>query len=647
MRRLLFLAVATGLAAVTVVALASASQSAQRKSSVAENPYSWLPAGISGDLGPAVTDFPQGGADIANTRFSLAKQINTGNVKNLKIAWETSWPVGNQTLESMEQQAIVVSGKGKNLPLESGTMFIATFLGMRAMDPTNGKILWDYVGPPQTGTGLAGRPDRTESFGKGLVFVGQQDRSVVALNAKTGAPVWTAQVQSAGIYPGLTGYNAEFVTRYFDDGKDGILLAGFTGAESPVRGHLDALNAKTGKLVWRFWTTPDPTQLPFITTWGNPAEASVGGGSIWSIPAADPELGLVYFGVGNCFPETGRQPGKNLWCDSIVALNEHTGQLKWYYQMVHHDEWDYDSPNPVIRANVKIDGKLVPTIMHGNKNGYLFVLRADNGGPVPHFKIPEVKVPDLSNGKGIQANNGWPTQPEPEGAAGQITPHCATAADGQLKIPGFPTAPNGRPIIPTCPFAYPWTDAYYLWGGGTGSGGGIGWPPMSYSPQTNMLYVCSQTEFIAQSLSSAGSSNQLSISSGPRGQVVPGEGGRFTAVNMGTNTIAWSKSYQGATDRDCYSGSVVTAGNLVFEPSSGNTFTAPFFGGKLYAYNATTGEELWSYQNPVTTGTTGGAGTIAAPPTTYMAGGKQYVAQNMIGRDSAGALNDRLVVFSL
>jgi outer membrane protein assembly factor BamB len=116
---------------------------------------------------------------------------------------------------------------------------------------------------------------------------------------------------------------------------------------------------------------------------------------------------------------------------------------------------------------------------------------------------------------------------------------------------------------------------------------------------------------------------------------------------MGTNTIAWSKSYQGATDRDCYSGSVVTAGNLVFEPSSGNTFTAPFFGGKLYAYNAKTGEELWSYQNPVVPGTVGGAGVICAPPTTYMAGGKQYVAQNMIGRDSAGALNDRLVVFSL
>ena len=83
-----------------------------------------------------------------------------------------------------------------------------------------------------------------------------------------------------------------------------------------MRGHLDALNAKSGKLIWRFWTTPDPVQLPYILTWGNPAEASVGGGSVWSIPSVDPQLGLVYFGIGNCYPETGRQPGKGLWCDS-------------------------------------------------------------------------------------------------------------------------------------------------------------------------------------------------------------------------------------------------------------------------------------------------------------------------------------------
>jgi glucose dehydrogenase len=647
MRRLLLLAVTTVVVAATTVALAAASRTAPHKSSVAENPYSWLPAGVSGILGPAEADFPQGGGDIANTRFSLAKEITTSNVKNLKIAWETTWPVGNQTLESMEQQAIVVSGKGKNLPLETGTMFISTFLGLRAMDPTTGKILWDYVGPPQTGTGLAGRPDRTQSFGQGLVFTGQQDRSVVAVNAKTGAPVWTAQVQSAGIYPGLTGFNAEFVTRYYDDGKDGVVLSGFTGAESPVRGHLDALNAKTGKLMWRFWTTPDPAQVPAILTWGNPAEAAVGGGSVWSIPGVDPELGLVYFGVGNCYPELGRQPGKNLWCDSIVALNWKTGQLKWYYQMVHHDEWDYDSPNPVIRANVKIDGKLVPVIMHGNKNGYLFVLKAANGGPVPHFAIPEVPVPDLNGGKGLANNNNWPTQPIPQGAAGQITPHCATEAEAKLKIPGYPTAPNGKPIIPTCFAASPWIDAYYLWGGGTGSGGGIGWPPMSYSPLTNMLYICSQTEYLAVSLVAAGSPQQQSISSGPRGAAVPGEGGAVTAIDMGTNTIAWKKSYQGSTDRDCYTGVLSTAGNLVFVPSNGNTYTAPFFGGKLYAYNARTGEELWSYQNPVVPGATAGAGVIQAPPTTYMVRGKQYVAQNMIGRGSDGALNNRLVVFTL
>ena len=235
--------------------------------------------------------------------------------------------------------------------------------------------------------------------------------------------------------------------------------------------------------------------------------------------------------------------------------------------MVHHDEWDYDSPNPSSGLNVKIDGKLMPrVIMHGNKNGYLFVLQGGERRCGPHFKIPEVKVPDLSGGKGLQANNGWPTQPEPEGAAGQLTPHCATHGRPMTqRAPAFPPLRTGADH-PDLSVRVPVNDAYYLWGGGTSYGRRDRLASRSgYSPQTNMLYICSQTEFIAYSPVLGGNSNQLSIRSGPRTGRGRSGGGRLTAVNMGTNTIAWSKSYRAQPDRDCYSGSVVTAGDLVFE----------------------------------------------------------------------------------
>src|SRR5581483_8507862 len=179
------------------------------------------------------------------------------------------------------------------------------------------------------------------------------DGSVVALNAKTGAPVWTVDTTGAG----TTGQGNVFgetnpPTTYFNAGGTGLVLAAPNGGDQPLRGHLDAYEAKSGKLVWRTWTTPDPTQLPFILSWGNPAQSATGGSAVWSLPTVDPQLGTVYFGTGNAFPYNGRAPGKNLWTESLMAVNSKSGVLKWYFQTTHHDEWDYDDPNPPVRVNV-------------------------------------------------------------------------------------------------------------------------------------------------------------------------------------------------------------------------------------------------------------------------------------------------------
>ena len=113
-----------------------------------------------------------------------------------------------------------------------------------------------------------------------------------------------------------------------------------TAVTAPLRVSIDAYNAKNGRLLWRFFTLPDVSNRA-IKTWSNPAEAATGGTAIWSIPAVDASLNRVYVGTGNPFPYTGRTPGKSLWADSEVSLSLKTGALQWYFQAVHHDEWDY------------------------------------------------------------------------------------------------------------------------------------------------------------------------------------------------------------------------------------------------------------------------------------------------------------------
>ena len=214
---------------------------------------------------------------------------------------------------------------------------------------------------------------------------------------------------------------------YYDDGKDGIILSAPNGGESPFRGHLDAFNAKTGALVWRNWTTPDPTQLPYILTWANPAEASQGGAAVWSIPAVDTELGLVYFGTGNLFPWTGRQPGDNLWGVSLQAVDWKTGGLRWYHQEMKHDIWDLDIPQPPTRMNVPINGKMTPVVAIGGKSGIMRVLHAGNGAYLPHFTFQKIQTYDPT-GRGKKLNGLSAVQWIPQGAAGCVTQLEQTAA---------------------------------------------------------------------------------------------------------------------------------------------------------------------------------------------------------------------------
>jgi alcohol dehydrogenase (cytochrome c) len=636
MRRFVTLIVAAGLVAVTIVGLAAASRtvpSAKQVKPAAES-LAYLPAGVA----PCTDNWLAPGCDVSNTAFSQLTQLNTSNVGGLKMVWQASF--NGPTFTATEQSQPICCA--------NGMMYQTTRNGFVALDPLTGKIIWQYQGVASntarvdSATPVYTTGARSEAYDPidNYVFTGQQDGSIVALKATTGAPVWTAQVSGIGTYGSATHAESNPYTVYYNDGKDGLVFAGPNGGESPIRGHLDAYDAKTGKLVWRSYMTPDPNQLPYILTWANPAEAAVAGATVWSIASIDPTLGDIYFGTGNPYPYTGRQPGKDLWSDSIVALNINNGQMRWYYQTVHHDLWDYDCPTPSVRFNAVVNGKLRKILAASCKTGYIYELDATNGHPI--FPIPETPVPDLNGGKGAALNNTWPTQPEPQGGAAQILIHCPTAQQAQAAIPGFPTAPNGTQIVPTCPFAPSYNDAYVLWGPYFALGG-TDYPRMSFDPLTNDLYVCANVTMQATENRSPTDYHQNYITTG----TVPSAGwsGSVSALNMTTNKLDWQAQFQANQDGACYSGVLSTAGGLVFSASKGNSTASVAtlnaqgvnYGGYFYAYDAKTGKQLWSWQNE---------DQIQAPPITYMFKGKQYVAIYVEGKVASGQ-RDRLTVFSL
>jgi len=469
------------------------------------------------------------------------------------------------------------------------------------------------------------------------------------------------QVAGAGLGTYGTSTSSESVpfTYYLNDGKDRLLLSAPNGGESPMRGQVSAFNAKTGKLVWRTWMTPDPTQTPAILSWANPAEAAVGGAPVWSIPAYDPENRNVLVGTGNTYPYLGRQPGKNLWATAYVALSVDTGAMKWYVQPIHHDEWDYDCPHSANFFKAIIHGKLTPVAAFACKNSYAFYVNPKNGHCI--FGCPEVKNSTLPgySADGENLNNVYPTQLRPVGAQGQLIEHCPTEAFAKEQFPFFPTAPDGKKMVLSCDMVAPNADYWIVVPFYTSNGVGVQ-SRASYDPQLNMQFWTA-TASIMYERNNSPTDYHTSITNSGRVNYT-GRTGTLTAINMNDNTVAWQKWFQ-ADEGNAYSGTFTTRSGLLFVATKGQTSGAgsgrnPDYtairqsggtvGGVLHAYDAKTGSELWKFQNPH-------GDLVEGPPMTFMYKGKQYVAEFMmcpVGTGTQGKYelcdsHDRLMVFSL
>jgi len=317
--------------------------------------------------------------DYANTRYSKLKQINSGNVGKLQVAWTFSTGV----LRGHEGAPLVIGN----------VMYVHTPFPniVYALDLNNdGKILWKYE-PKQDPNVIpvmcCDTVNRGLSYGDGKIILHQADTTLVALNAKDGSVAWS--VKNGDPAKGQTGTSAAAVI------KDKVLV-GISGGEFGVQCHVTAYDLKSGKQVWRaFSEGPDDQTLidaQKTTELGKPVGADssvktwqgdqwkIGGGCTWGWISYDPQLNLFYYGSGN--PSTWnpkQRPGDNKWSMTIWARSPDDGKARWVYQMTPHDEWDYDGINEMILADVNIGGQAKKILVHFDRNGFGYTLDRTNG----------------------------------------------------------------------------------------------------------------------------------------------------------------------------------------------------------------------------------------------------------------------------
>ena len=539
---------------------------------------------------PPVKNWITNGGTIYNQRYSPLDEIDTTNVKNLKAEWRTHLNgSGVGPPFSGEAQPIVHDGVAY-IPTGADDVF--------ALDVETGKLLWTYQSKldPKITTVCCGWTSRGVGLGEGKIFLGRLDGKVVALDQRTGKEVWSVQGDDW-----REGHTITSAPLYYD----GTVITGFAGAEFASRGRVRAYSAKDGKLLWTFYTIPGPGEVGH-ETWPQDSDAwKYGGGTVWQTPAVDPELGLIFFSTGNAGPDLNGsvRKGDNLFTSSIVAIDAKTGQYRWHFQQVHHDIWDFDSPSPVVLFDIELNGKMRKALAEVSKTGWVYILDRTDGTPL--IGIEERPVPQEPR----QETSA--TQPYPLGDA--VVPHS-------IDIPpqGYELVNEGRIFTPY------WNKPIVSKPNGLG---GTNWPPSSYDPRSGRLFVCSNDQIGMFSGGFKQDPKAGSIYVGGRfGSTDIPLNGIFAAMDMRTNKVVWRQRWKDS----CYSGSINTAGDLVFVGRNDGRFTA---------LDARNGNQLWQFQT--------GAG-VNATATVFQYKGKEKIMIYSAGNLFAGSPpGDSVWLFSL
>jgi quinohemoprotein ethanol dehydrogenase len=501
------------------------------------------------------------GRTQSETRYSPLKQIDTTNAKRLGLAWSYVMGAGG--------------GNQEGTPLMwNNTLYgITSWSVVFALDARTGKELWRWE--PEVNQ-QAARPavccgvvNRGIALYNGMIIAPSIDGRLFALNALTGRPVWETRI----VYT-QDQYTLTMAPRI----ANGKVVIGVSGSDHPTRGQFVAVDAQTGQLAWRFFTVPGDPSKPYevehlrraAATWGGDFYKNGGGGAVWDGFAYDPESNLVYVGTGNAEPWVqkfrGAQGLDNLYTCTILAVDLTTGQLKWHYQTVPNDNWDFDSVQQLMLLDLPINGRVRKVVTQAAKNGFFYVLDRVTGELIS--AEPFVRV-------------SW----------------------------AFGIGSNGRPLVNA--EAYYDQDPISIYPTG---GGAHNWSPMSWNPATGLVYIpSSYSSFPYQAAPTLrpgstgyvrppGQTKVIEPTIGP--EPPKGARGGLQAWNPVTQKLKWNIEGGGGIG----GGTTATAGNLVFQVIND---------GRFRALSADKGEVLYE----VKVNRTG-----MAAPITYEVDGKQYVA---------------------
>ncbi len=493
------------------------------------------------------------GRTYSEQRYSPLAKISDSNANQLGLTWYADL----DTDRGQESTPLVIDGM----------LYVSTAWSMvKAYDAKTGKPLWSYDPQVPRELGVNGCCDvvsRGIAAWNGKIYVATFDGRLIAVDAKTGKDVWSVVTVDRTKPYTITGAPRVF---------KGKVVIGNSGAEYGVRGYISAYDAETGKMVWRFYTVPGNPAEPFenkamemaAKTWAGEWWKEGGGGTVWDAISYDPELNLVYFGVGNGleWPRARRSAdkGDNLFLSSIVALNADTGAYVWHYQATPGEEWDFDAVQQLMLADLELGGKRRQVLMQANKNGFFYVLDRRTG----QFISAKTFV-NINWAKGIDERTGRP-----------------------IENPGIRYSSTGKPVqmMP-------------------GPDGAHTWHPMAFSPKTGLVYIPAQeigkkfTPLKDFQISPEGWNLGVAVDGTPEPKK-----GYLLAWDPVNQKEVWRADHRGPWN----GGAVATGGNLVAQGDAAGYFNV---------YRADTGEKLWS---------TFAQSAIMAGPVTYEVDGEQYIA---------------------
>ncbi|MFC7500077.1 PQQ-dependent dehydrogenase, methanol/ethanol family [Enterovirga sp. GCM10030262] len=564
--------------AALILSVAACDQAQRNAEAVADiGPAGWLQQLFDGSDG---RDWPAFGRTYGEQHYSPLDQVNTETVDRLGLIWSLDLEPGNPATGPIAVDGIIYFASGYSVA--------------HAVDAATGKLLWKYnpKAPEASGHKLRqGWGSRGIAYWNGKVYIATQDGRLIAIDARTGNPVWSAMTMEKDAQRFISGPPRVF---------DGMVVIGNGGAdEAAIRGYATAYDAETGEQKWRFYTVPgnpadgfeDKAMEMAAKTWSGEYWKHGGGGTVWNAITYDREFDTLYLGTGNGSPWNHkiRSEGKgdNLFLSSIIALDAKTGAYKWHYQTNPGESWDFNAAMDMQLADLVIDGKPRKVLMTAPKNGFFYVLDRTDGKLIsaePFVTTTWAKSIDLKTGRPNEEPN--------------------------IRYENAPSTIRPTPV------------------------GAHSWTPMAFSPKAGLVFIPAidlEATFDDRGITAENWERTpgMALDYGVRLDVRPPADAKSLSYLIAWDPVTQKAAWRVPTPGHFNGGVMATGGDLVFQGHPDSSFTA---------YDAKTGRALWNFDAKA---------PIVAPPITYTVGGRQYVTVIAGMGTSAGLFGPLLEPFGI